>query len=293
MRIVVTTPTGNIGSKLTDRLLAAGADVTLIARHPEKVAGFVARGASVAQGSQEDEAFVLEATRGADVLFWLTPPSYQAPDFRAYQRRMGAIAARAIQANRIGRVVNLSSVGAQLGYGTGPVNGLHDIEQAIGQVATNVTHLRPGAFMENVLMSLETIRTAGAMFLPVPGDARIPMVATADIAEAAAKLLLDPSWSGQRALLLWGPAELGYGDVAATLTKVLGKPVAHVQVTPEQARQAMLGMGMTAGMVDSFLELYDAFATGRIVQGLPPSPDLRGTTTFEQFATTVIKPLVG
>lgn len=293
MSIVITAPTGNIGSKLTDRLLDAGADVTLIARHPDKLSRAAARGAKVAQGSQEDEAFVVAATRGASALFWLTPPNFATSDFRTYQRRMGTIVARAITVNKIQRVVHLSSIGAQLGQGVGPVNGLHDIEKSIDAVATNVTHLRPGGFMENVLMSLDTIKTAGAMFLPVKSTSKVPMVATGDIAEAVARLLLDGSWSGKRAVTLYGPEELGYGDVAATLTEVLGKPVSHVQVTPDQARQAMLGLGLTADMADQYLELYDAFDTGRIVQGLPANPDLRGATMFKEFAIKVIKPLLG
>ena len=93
--------------------------------------------------------------------------------------------------------------------------------------------------------------------------------------------------------MLYGPEELSYNDVAAILTRALGTPVTHVQVTPEQAREAMLGMGMTADMVGQYLELYEAFGTGRIVQGLPDQPDLRGETTFEEFARTAIKPLVG
>jgi uncharacterized protein YbjT (DUF2867 family) len=293
MSIVITTPTGHVGSKLTEKLLDAGAQVTLLARDPEKVAGFAARGAKVAEGSLEDEAFVVAATHGATALFWLTPPNFQTTDFRAYQRHLGAIAAKAIAANDIQRVVHLSSVGAQLGWGAGPVNGLHDIEKAINAVASHVTHLRPGAFMENVLMSLGTIKTAGAIFLPVPGGARIPMVATPDIATAAADILLDRGWSGVRAVMLYGPEELSYDDVAAILTRELGKPVAHVQVTPEQAREAMLGMGLAPDMVKDYLELYEAFGTGRIVQGLPDRPNLRGATTFEEFARTVIKPLAG
>lgn len=293
MSIAITTPTGHIGSRLTEKLLDAGAEVTLLARNPDKVAAFAARGAKVLQGSLEDEAFVVEATRGARALFWLTPPNFQTPDFRAYQRRLGAIAAKAIGANDIQRVVHLSSVGAQLGWGAGPVNGLHDIEKAINAMASNVTHLRPGAFMENALMSLDTIKTAGAVFMPVSGTSRVPMVATRDIASAVAAILLDQTWSGVHTTTLYGPRELGYDDVAATLSEVLGKPVAHVRVTPEQARDAMLEMGLTADMAGQYLELYESFDTGRITQGLPTEPDLRGETTFEAFARSVIKPLVG
>lgn len=197
-----------------------------------------------------------------------------------------------LAANKIPRVVNLSSVGAQLDHGVGPVSRLHDIEQTINAVAANVTHLRPGAFMENVLMSIETIESAGAMHLPIRGAAKVPM-ATRDIAEAAASLLLDGTWSGRRAVTLYGPEGLSHGDVATVLTEILGKPVNHVEVTPEQARQAMLKMGLTANLVRLLLELYDAISTGRIVRGLPAKPDLRGTTTFRELATTVVKPLLG
>jgi uncharacterized protein YbjT (DUF2867 family) len=293
MSIVITAPTGNIGSKLTERLLDSGAKVTLIARSPEKVEGFARRGASVVAGSLEDEALVIGATRAASALFWLTPPNLQVPDFRAYQRRLGSIAAKAVAVNHIPRVVNLSSVGAQLGEGAGPVNGLHDIEKAFDAVAANVTHLRPGAFMENILMSLETIKGAGAMFLPVAPASRVPMVATRDIAAGAAEILLDAKWSGKRAVHLFGPTELSFGEVAAILTRVLGKQVSHVQVNTEQARQALLGLGLTADLVAQYLEMYEAFSSGLIVKGLPAEPELRGSTSFEEFARTVIKPLVG
>ena len=290
MSIVITTPTGHIGSELTRRLLDAGEKPTLLVRNPEKVAAAKARGAKVAQGSLEDEAFVLEATKGATALFWLTPPRFDAPVFRQYQRRLGAIAAKAIAANAIPRVVNLSSIGAQLPSGVGPVSGLHEVEEAIDRVAGDVTHLRAGDFMENMLNFIASIKSTGAFFLPVPPDVKLPMVATRDIVEVAARVLLDDSWSGRRAVTVYGPELLSHAEVAATLSDVLGRPVGFTQVTPDQARQAMLGMGFTADLVAEFLEMYDAFSTGRIVQGLPAKPDFRGTTTFREFAATVIKP---
>ncbi len=290
MSIVITTATGHIGSELTRRLLEAGEKPTLIVRDPGKVAAATARGAKVAQGSLEDEAFVLEATKGATALFWLTPPKMDAPAFREYQRRLGAIAAKAVATNKIPRVVNLSSVGAQLPSGVGPVSGLHEVEEAIDRVAGNVTHLRAGDFMENILNFVGSIKSAGAFFLPVPAGVKLPMVATRDIAEVAARVLLDASWSGRRAVTVYGPEELSHAEVAAVLGEVLGRPIGFTQVTPDQARQAMLGMGFTADLVREFLELYDAFSTGRILQGLPAKPDLRGTTTFREFAATVIKP---
>ncbi len=150
--------------------------------------------------------------------------------------------------------------------------------------------VRAGDFMENMLNFVASIKSTGAFFLPVPAGVKLPMVATRDIAEVAARVLLDGSWSGRRAVTVYGPELLSHAEVAAILREVLGRPVGFTQVTPDQAREAMLGMGFTADLVAEFLEMYDAFSTGRIVQGLPAKPDFRGTTTFREFAATVIKP---
>ncbi|MCU0611954.1 MAG: NmrA family NAD(P)-binding protein [Candidatus Eisenbacteria bacterium] len=290
MRILVTASSGNIGSKLTSRLLDAGANVTLIARNPQKVAAFKERGAAVAQGSLADQGFVTDVMKGMSAVFWLTPPNSSSDDFRGYQRRLGAIAAEAIEVSGVPRVVNLSSVGAQHGHSCGPVNGLHDVEQAINAAAPNVTHLRPGAFMENYLGSVGTIRTASSAFLPVAGSARIPTVATRDIADAAARVILDGSWTGQRVMTVFGPQELSFDEMASTVSSLIGRPVKHVPVTPEQARESLVKMGIGEDMARQYVELYQSFESGFITRGLPPQPDMRGPTTFAQFARELILP---
>lgn len=293
MSIVITTPTGHIGAELTRRLLDAGQHVTLLARNPEKVAWAADRGATVKAGNLDDSDFLVEATKGAQTLFWLTPPNPAAPSFRAYQRQLGLNAARAVRKNGISRVVNLSSVGAHLGQSAGPVNGLYDVELALDAVTCNVTHLRPGAFYENTLWSLDTIKNAGAIFLPVDPNAKIPMIATADIAQAAAETVLDTSWSGKRQVHLAGPADLSYNEVAASISRALERPVNFVQVTPDAARQGMLAAGLPAGMVENYLELYAAFSSGLVNSGITDSNLKRYTTTFDTFARTVLRGAYG
>ncbi|MCP5112950.1 MAG: NAD(P)H-binding protein, partial [bacterium] len=131
MKITVTAPTGNIGRVLTNQLLESSAELTLLARSPEKVAAFAERGAGVVQGSLEDVSAVRRAVDGADALFWLTPPDYTAENFRAYCNSLGDVAAQVAGENPELRVVNLSSTGAHLAEGVGPIKGLHDIEQKL------------------------------------------------------------------------------------------------------------------------------------------------------------------
>jgi uncharacterized protein YbjT (DUF2867 family) len=290
MSIAITTPTGHIGSRLVARLMVAGAQVTLLTRDRKKVADQVKRGAKVAEGSLTDASFVLDATRGAEALFWLTPPELKSPDLRSYQARLGQIAAEAVRRNKITRVVNLSSIGADQGHGTGPVDGLHDVEQAIDTSAPNVTHLRAAFFMENFLWSIEAIKKAGSVFLPVAGTTRTPMIATRDIAEVAAECLLDGDWRGRRVMHLYGPSELTFDEAAATLTLVLGRPVAHVTVTAEQAISAMAAMGVHRNVAALMVELDRALENGHLLSGTPPVPERRTGTTFEQFAREAIRP---
>jgi uncharacterized protein YbjT (DUF2867 family) len=290
MNYTVTTPTGHIGSRITDNLLKAGKKVKVVARDRAKVADFVNRGATAVEGDLEDKEFLTQATAGTDVLFWLTPPNFTVQDFRAYQNNLGSNAASAIAENKIPYVVNLSSLGAHLANGNGPVNGLHDVEQAINEVAANVTHLRPTAFMENVLNSLGGVKQAGAIFLPVDGTTAIPMIASQDIGDFATEVMVYTTWTGKNVKHLWGPKEYSYNQVAKILTHVLEKEVNHVQVTPQQAKEAMTGMGLTEDLSDQYLELYNSLSEGTFTSGTD-NPDSRGTTTFEEFARNTLRPI--
>ena len=288
MKITVTTPTGNIGRVLTEKLLASDAELTLIARSAEKVADFAQRGARVIQGSLADAGLVQQATEHADALFWLTPPDYAAEDFRAYQNSLGDVAAEAARTRPDMHVVHLSSTGAHLAEGTGPIKGLHDIEQKLNAATQRVTHLRPTYFMENVLPSLQTIAANGAIFSTIPAEARVQQIATRDIAAPAAETLLGGAPASPRVVHILGPEEISFAQVASTVSEAIGKPVAHVVIEADQLRGAMLGMGISADVADQLLELEDA-----ITKGLAPpeGSTVRTTaTTFAAFAREVVAP---
>jgi uncharacterized protein YbjT (DUF2867 family) len=278
---------------LTDAVLKGGAEVTLLTRNPEKVQAFADRGARVEAGSLSDGDYVTRATAGGEVLFWLTPPDYTIEDFRSHYGQMGAIAAQAVRENAIPRVVHLSSIGAHLPSGTGPVSGLHDIEGMLDDTPAAVTHLRPAYFMENFLNSIQTIEDAGSVFLPVRGSVSIPMIATRDIAAAAAPRILDPGWTGRYVMGLHGPRDLSFDEAAQILSEELSKPVNHVTVPPEAAKEGMMAMGMTAGSADTMLELYSAIDTGHIKAEMSRNEETTTPTEFAVFVREVMKPMLG
>lgn len=291
MRIVINTPTGNIGRVLTEALLASGGhELTLIARTPSKVSDFAARGARVVEGSVDDAAVVDSAFKGAQAVFWLTPPNMR-PDFVDWAVSTATQAADAARKHDVKRVVVLSSVGAQSGRGTGPVGALLEIEAAFRAAAPDVVSLRAGYFMENVLRSLDSIVNAGAIFSPVPADKKGPTVATKDIAAVAAEEL-QKTGGGFRIRGVHGPADISAADQAAILSEVLAAPVKYVEVPVEAAEQAMRDVGMPDFAATLFGDLYRAVRDGRMNSAEPRSAETTTPTTFEEFAKEVVRPAV-
>jgi uncharacterized protein YbjT (DUF2867 family) len=290
MRIVVNTPNGNIGRSLVETLLARGAEVTLIARNPEKVRDFAARGARVVQGSIDDREVLDRAFEGAGAVFWLTPPGMR-PDAHEWAIATARTAAEAVRRRDVKRVVLLSSVGAQSGPGVGPVGALLDIEKAFRAAAPDVVSLRAGFFMENLFRSLDTIVKAGAIFSPTPADKKSPTVASRDIAAMAAEELLA-STPGHRTRGVHGPVDLSPREQAAILTEVLGFPVAYVEVPVEAAEKGMVDAGVPAFAAASFADMYRGIIDGRMDPAEPRSAETTTPTTFAEFARDVLRPAV-
>ncbi len=292
MQVVVTTPTGQIGRAVARMLLDAGVEVVLPVRKPEAVGEFAARGARIVVGSQTDIAFMTSASRGADALFWVTPPDYHAADFRAHQRACGEVAAAAIRGNGIGRVVNLSSLGAHVGSGMGQVDGAAEVEHLVDGAARAVNHLRPAYFMENFLQQRAAISNSSSIFLPMSPTTRAPMIATRDIARVAVGLLLDDRWTDRKAIELLGPADTTFAEAAVQIGAGLGRSVSYVQIAEDRMRDNILRSGRGgASFVDQLLLMYRAIESGAMRSPDPRSPANTTPTTLEEFARDVMAPL--
>jgi uncharacterized protein YbjT (DUF2867 family) len=289
MSIVITTPTGNIGGGALQQLLAAGAEVSVIVRHPEKLSDSIRSRVKIHQGSLTDVDLVTKAFKSAKAALWLTPPNYTHPDGAAYHSEMGAVAAKAIKESQIPYVVNISSAGAQL-ENAGPVSGVGDVERRVNDAAENVFHLRPGFFMENFLQQIEPIRNDGAIYFPVPDDLPYPFIATRDISDAAAKLLLKTDWSGHQTRGLHGPTDLTFAETAKILSASIGKPVNFVQITPDQAYQSFLAVGASAGFARGLVDMYQALSKPNALAE-QRTPETTTPTTLREWSDKFLRPL--
>lgn len=290
--IAVTTPTGKVGSKVVQRLQDDGrTELILLVRDPQKVQHFVDKGATAFKVDLKDADAVKKATEGVDTLFWVNPPDYQTEDIVAYYSMLAENAADAVKSNGIQRVVFLSSIGAHLGEGVGPVNGFKNAEAILKKACKNLVVLRPTLFMENYMMSVESIQNDGKVYLPVDGKTAVPMIATDDVADAAARALTE-SFDGFSVRPLHGPRDYTFIEVADAIGQAIGKPVSHEQVTQEQTRKALLTMGLNQTVADAFVEMYHAIDTGYMKGEKPRSQESTTPTTVDQFAQNVLKPIV-
>jgi len=288
MSIVINTPNGTIGRKVSQSILDAGEALTVISRTADKAKPLSERGATLHQGSIDDPEVLRAAFRGAKTLFWLTPPVGR-PDYFAWSVEAAKRAAALASEAGIQHVVVLSSIGAQNGPGTGPVGCLLEIEDLFRASFANVTVLRPGFFMENLFRDLATIQSMGTIFTPLPADAKVPMVAADDIAATATAALRQPG-SGHRTIGVHGPTDLSQRDVAALVSEAWGRPVKLVPVSLEDARAGMVQAGLPEFAVDIVIEMFAAARDGRMNAAEPRTAETTTPTSFAEFARTTLVP---
>ncbi|NUO48607.1 MAG: NmrA family NAD(P)-binding protein [Polyangiaceae bacterium] len=253
--------TGNTGKVAANLLLDRGKKVRVIVREVAKGAPFAARGAEVAVADLGDEKALTKALDGAEGAYVLVPPKMNAPNFRAYQDATTTAIVGAVRASKVPHVVLLSSVGAERESGTGPIAGLHIAEQKLGALAdTQSTFIRAGYFMENVGAALGALEQ-GIFPSFLPADLPIDMIATRDIGELAATLLIEGPAKG--VVNLGGPA-VTMRQVAAALSEIVGKTIPVVEAPLDGVVPTLTGFGFTEDLAGLYRQMIGSFAAGEL-----------------------------
>jgi uncharacterized protein YbjT (DUF2867 family) len=290
--IVVTGASGNTGRPAADALLAKGEKVRVIGRDTKKLEPFVQRGAQAFVGDVQDATALTKAFEGTTGAYLLVPQALQRDDFRDYQERVTDAYANAVASRRVPYVVTLSSIGAQHAERTGPIVGMHNMEQKLNRVpGLNVLHLRPSYFMENLLISIAPMRTMG--FLPggIPGDAPIPMIAAKDIGNFAAERLQARDFLGSSRQELLGQRDVSMKEVAGIIGKAIGKPHLHYMHVPFlMLEPALIAMGIPKKSADLLIEMWKAGNAGLVKPEEPRSAKNTTPTTIEEFIAEVFVP---
>jgi uncharacterized protein YbjT (DUF2867 family) len=286
---VIIGATGNTGMLIAEALLARGKKVRVVGRSTDKLRPIVNKGAEAYVGSVDDTTAMAQAFTGAKAVYAMIPPNFIADDFRAYQNKVGEALTTAIKNAGVEYVVNLSSVGAHLSEKVGPVKGLYDQEQRLNKLdKVHVLHLRPCYFMENHLRSVPLIKQMNINGGPLEPNVSFPMIATKDIAAVATELLLNLNFSEKSSKELLGQRDLSMTEVTQIIGKAIGKEdLRYIQISYEDAEQAMLKAGLKPDMTRLYLELNQSINEGLFVPTEKRSATNTTPTSFEEFVREV------
>jgi uncharacterized protein YbjT (DUF2867 family) len=291
--IVITTPTGQIGHQVLDNILDSSEPIRVIARDPSRLPAHVRERVEVVRGSHSDVDGVNRAFAGADSVFWLVPPDPRAQSVEAAYVDFTRPACDAFKSRGVKRVVGISALGRGTPWAAnaGLVTASLKMDDLIASTGVSYRAVTNPSFMDNLLRQVQSIKNEGVFSLPISGDLKQPSAATRDIAAAAARLLLDPSWSGVAGVPVLGPEDLSYNDMARIMSEVLGKTVRFQQIPGEAYKARLMERGMSKAMAQGNLDMWVAYDRG-IDTVEPRTPESTTPTSFRWWCEEVLKPAV-
>ncbi len=289
---VVTGATGNSGHVVAGYLLSRGKKVRAIGRSEERLQPLAARGAEPFVCDLADAAALAKAFAGAEGVYAMIPPKMDAENYRAHQDHIAAAIAAALAESRVKHVVSLSSFGADKNEKTGPVVGLHIMEEKLNQIpGLNVLHVRAGYFMENTLAQIGIIKLLGVTAGSLRPELEIPMIATRDIAAFAAERLARLDFSGAQTQELLGERDISMAEVAGIIGRAIGRPhLSYMRVPNEQVVEALTQMGASKSTADLMIQMSDAMNAGHMAALEKRSKENSTPTSYETFVKEEFAP---
>ena len=291
--IVVTTPTGKIGSQVIPHLLAANEAVRVVVRDPSRLAPEVRNRVEVVTGSLDDEAVMQKALEGAESVFLVVPPSFTDNNDAEYYLRFTRPTLAAMKSQGVRRIVDVSVLGrgTELAKKAGPITASLAKDEEIERSGVDYRALWCPALMDNMLNNVQTIKQQGMFFSPSHPDLKTPQVATKDVGAMGARFLLDRTWTGQGGSAVLGPEDISFNDMAAIMSGVLGKQVRFQQVPADAYKAQLLQYGANEIFAQGIVDMLMAKDNGmdnieaRTAGNTTP-------TSFYQWCEEVLKPLV-
>ena len=285
---VVLGASGNTGSVIANSLLSKGRKVRVIGRDLGRLQSFVRKGAEAFTANVSDAAALTKAFSGARAAYLMLPPITSRED----QERDSDGIAKAAKESGLRYAVHLSSYGAHVPEGTGPVAGLYSSEQKLNAIkGLNVLHLRAAYFMENNLEAIGMIHAMGVFGHALLPDLKLPMIATPDVGDYASHRLLDLDFSGKQTRELLGERDLSMAEATAAIARGIGQPGLRYEQFPyDQVQQVLTQMGMPPKKAAVYIEMFRAINAGVLAALEPRSPENTTPTSFEKFVQDVFVP---
>lgn len=292
MKIAIAAATGNIGSRIATKVSASGTIPILIGQNQDRLKKLAIPNAIIAVADLGNAQEVINATKGADALFWLVPPLISVPGLKGWYKQVTEAGIAAVIENHIKKVVLVSSLGANLDETSGNLAYAAEMELAFDRLDADVLSLRPGYFMENLLTQVHPLQAQKEFSFLFEPDFSIPFISTDDIGDAAAKYLLDTKWAGHWKLNLMGPESITCAELSERLSALLAYPVSYQQGSVEQSKAMLAHFGASPSVQQELTDMFQTLASDRGPYATPRTPETKTPTSFEQFAKLKLLPLL-
>ncbi|MET7301045.1 NAD(P)H-binding protein [Embleya sp. NPDC005575] len=294
--IVVTTPTGQIGRQVLDRLLDAPdrttAGIRVIARDPARLSPRVRQHVEIVEGSHADPAVLTKACADADSVFWLVPPTQGADSVEGHFRAFTAPLCEQIAHGRVRRVVAVSTLGRGVAENAGQISASLAMDEAIEATGVHYRALCAPFLMENLLGQVESIRDAGMFFLALTRDRVLRTCTSGDIAGTAARLLLDDTWTGQEDVPVVGPDDLSPEGMAQVASEVLERTIRVRQTGTADYKATAMRHGASEAWAQGLADMVQALDDQGCYGIDAPSTPESAPTDFRRWCHDVLKPAV-
>ncbi|HTZ25950.1 MAG TPA: NmrA family NAD(P)-binding protein [Streptosporangiaceae bacterium] len=268
------TTAGKVGSEAVRLLRERDLPVRVLVRDPAKVTALADAGAEVTKGDLSEPASIDSAMSGVSVVV-LVSPAVPGQELNVVHS-----AARA----GVGHVVKASSKASA----DSPIarrRGQAEIEAGLAASGIPYTLLRSNAYMQNVLALAPAIAKTSS-FGSSAGKGRSGLVDARDVAAVAAEIAAAPTGQGGKTYWLTGPELLSNYDVAAVLSKLLGRTITYRELTFEENKDAMIRAGIPEQIAQMNAQAFSLTAKGDAEWVTEDVPSLLGrpARSFGQFA---------
>ena len=270
---VILGASGQVGSAIVDHLLAKKLAVKAVVHNPDKVSEIKEKGAEVAVADAMDLNSLIEAFKGGDTLFAITPETFKNKDVLGETKTILQNYNKAIKASEIKKLVGLSSIGAQYSEGTGNLLMSYMLEHAFQDLDIPQIFVRPAYYYSNWLAQVPEIKKSGTLPTFYPTDLTLPMISPMDVAAFVTDVLVKDNQSKIYEII--GPEKLSSDDVAAVFAEVLNKTVKAKQIAHEDWDAALEKIGFSPDAKKNFIEMTET--------------TINGNTDPENNETTVVK----
>lgn len=287
--IVITTPTGRIGHQLLARLLDSDEPIRVIVRDPARLPAEVRGRVEVVPGSHGEGDVVDRAFAGADSVFWLAPPNPHADSLDSIYAGFARPACESFARHGVQRVVGVSALGRGVTEHAGLVTASLAMDDLIASSGVAYRALTMPTFMDTLLGQVVPITEQGMFFSTIAPDRKLPICATADVAAAAAGLLMDRSWNGNASVPVLGAEDLSHDELAQIMSEVLGTTVSYRRIELDAFADQLRGRGLSEAMIEGMVQMMVAKDQG-LDNAEPRTPAATTPTSFRQWCEEVLAP---